>query len=63
MTRFREATRAGGGLCPAGAAPQAPYGLASLPRHQVFGELADRVALAAAVLARVAARGGQAGPR
>jgi hypothetical protein len=48
---------------PAGAVPQAPYGLASLPRYQVFGELVDRLALAAAVLARVAARGGQDGPR
>ena len=47
----------------AGAAPQAPYGLASLPRHQVFGELADRLALADAALVRVAARGGQAGLR
>jgi hypothetical protein len=47
---------------PAGAAPQAPYGLASLPRHQVFGELADRLALADAALVRVA-RGGQAGLR
>jgi hypothetical protein len=48
---------------PAGAAPQVPYGLASPPRHQVVGELVDRLALAAAALARVAARGGQDGPR
>jgi hypothetical protein len=48
---------------PAGAAPQVPYGLASLAPHQVFGELADRLALADAALARVVARGGRDGSR
>ncbi len=44
---------------PAHAAPQAPYVPASPAQHEVFDELAGRLALADAALARAAASDGQ----